>query len=300
MDSLEQYVSRPINFVIVDDGSTDNTLEQIKYYASKNPNINWVSFSRNFGKEAALYAGLKQSYELGFDYIAVMDVDLQDPPSLLPEMLKRIQSENCDVCAAYRETRTGESPIRSWFARRFYSLINKISQVEMRDGARDFRVMRREVVQSIIKMPERTRFSKGIFMWVGFKTSWLGYENIERSEGSTSWSFLSLVRYALDGIIAFSSVPLEIISVIGLAIVVLALIALIFVVVRALIFGDPVAGWPSLVCSIVFFSGIQLLSSGVIGLYLAKVFDEIKKRPLYIVREQHLSITDDANVPTER
>ena len=274
------------NFVFVDDGSADGTLEFLQQLPERNPHYHYVSLSRNFGKEAAMLAGLEYALELGDDLFALMDVDLQDPPEVLAQMLQRMDASTCDVVAGYRATREGEPPIRSWFAHRFSRLMNKMSGLEVRDGARDFRVMRRYVVETIVAMPERTRFSKGIFSWVGFDTEWIGYENVEREHGETHWSFWQLTRYAIDGIVDFSSLPLEAISLAGLFVCFLALLFLIFIVVRALIFGDPVAGWPSLVCIITLLAGMQLFGMGVLGLYLSKVYTEVKARPNYIVKEK--------------
>lgn len=274
--------------VLVDDGSLDDTLHVIKdlsQNAQKPLAIKWVSFSRNFGKEAALYAGL--SHATG-ELVATMDADMQDPPSLLPEMYRILQEEDCDNVATRRTTREGEPPIRSWFARMFYRVINKISKADIVDGARDFRLMKRPMVDAILSMREYNRFSKGIYGWVGFKTVWLPYVNVNRVAGETKWSFLSLLLYSIDGIVAFSTVPLSIASVMGTLFCVVAFFALIFIVVRALLFGDPVDGWPSLASIIIFIGGVQLLCLGIMGQYLAKTYLETKNRPLYIVRESNL------------
>ena len=274
--------------VLVDDGSSDNTLHVIKdlaQNAQKPLAIKWISFSRNFGKEAALYAGL--SHATG-ELVATMDADMQDPPSLLPEMYRILLEEDCDNVATRRTTREGEPPIRSWFARMFYRIINKISKADIVDGARDFRLMKRPMVDAILSMREYNRFSKGIYGWVGFKTVWLPYINVNRVAGETKWSFLSLLLYSIDGIVAFSTVPLSIASVMGTLFCVVAFFALIFIVVRALLFGDPVDGWPSLASIIIFIGGVQLLCLGIMGQYLAKTYLETKNRPLYIVRESNL------------
>ena len=284
--TLSDRLARPFTFVFVDDGSADGTLAVLKDLNKRDERYHYVSFSRNFGKEAGLIAGLERSLTYDVTDVVVMDVDLQDPPELLGEMLDRMDNEGCDIVATYRESRKGEPPIRSWFAHRFYGIMNGMSDVEMRDGARDFRVMRREVVQSICSMPERERFSKGLFAWVGFKTEWIGYENIEREHGQTSWSFMSLFRYAIDGMVAFSKVPLEALSAIGLLVFAIAIIFLLFILIRAAIFGDPVAGWPSLVCIVTLLSGIQIFGMGVLGLYLSKIYSEVKGRPHYLVREE--------------
>lgn len=280
----EQLIER--TFVFVDDGSTDRTLEVLRSEARRRNDVHYVSFSRNFGKEAALLCGMREALDLGADYVAVMDADLQDPPSLLPEMFATLERADCDVAAAYRRTRAGEPRIRSWFARRFYALENRICEVEMRDGARDFRVMTRRVVQVVCDLPERERFSKGLFQWVGFQTEWVGYDNTERAAGTSSWSFFGLVRYAIDGILSFSLVPLEAISIAGLCLSVLAVLGLLYVFIKALVVGNPVAGWPSTMCIILLLGGLQLFALGVIGLYLGKTMAEVKGRPRYVVAER--------------
>lgn len=270
--------------ILVDDGSSDRTLEVIKELSSNNPKVKYVSFSRNFGKEAAIYAGLQHGKG---DYFTLMDADLQDPPSLLPEMLEAIR-EGYDHIATRRSTREGEPAIRSFFARSFYRLINRISDTEIVDGARDFRLMKKEVVDAILELPENNRFSKGIFEWVGFRTKWISYTNVERIAGETKWSFWKLFKYAIDGIIGFSTVPLAAASFTGLFCFVLAVIAMIVILVKTLIWGDPVEGWPALACFILFFSGIQLLSVGIVGQYLAKTYLETKRRPMYIKKESNM------------
>ena len=271
-----------IEIIFIDDGSKDKTLEVIKKLSEQDECIHYVSFSRNFGKEAAMYAGFEHA---NGEYVVTMDVDLQDPPHLIPEMIRSIEEEGYDSVATRRVTRKGEPPIRSFFARRFYGLINKISDADIVDGARDFRMMKRDMVNAILSMPEYNRFTKGIFGWVGFKTKWIEFENVERAAGETKWSFWKLFRYALEGIIAFSTVPLTIVSLIGVIVCIIAFLFLLFVVIRAAIFGDPVAGWPSLICVISFLSGIQLLGIGVVGMYLSKTYLETKKRPIYIKKE---------------
>lgn len=283
--TLSGWVEGAVEFVLVDDGSTDGTLDALRRLHSERPSVHYVSFSRNFGKEAGLAAGLRKAMELGPGFVAVMDADLQDPPELLAQMFAKLE-EGFDVAAAYRTTRAGEPPVRSWFAERFYDVINRISDVEMKSGARDFRLMTARTVRAILSLPETSRFSKGIFSWVGFETAWIPYENIEREHGSSSWSFFSLARYALDGIIAFSTVPLELISIFGLLVCLVALVFLVFVLVRALLFGDPVAGWPSLMCVILLLGGAILFGLGIVGLYLSKVYSEVKRRPLYVVAEE--------------
>ena len=284
MQKVRKQEEGKIDFeiIFIDDGSKDKTLEVIKKLSEQDECIHYVSFSRNFGKEAAMYAGFEHA---NGEYVVTMDVDLQDPPHLIPEMIRCIEEEGYDSVATRRVTRKGEPPIRSFFARRFYGLINKISDADIVDGARDFRMMKRDMVYAILSMPEYNRFTKGIFGWVGFKTKWIEFENVERAAGETKWSFWKLFRYALEGIIAFSTVPLTIVSLIGVVVCIIAFLFLLFVVIRAVIFGDPVAGWPSLICVISFLSGIQLLGIGVVGMYLSKTYLETKKRPIYIKKE---------------
>ena len=268
--------------LFIDDGSSDNTLKIIKQLAIQDPQVVYVSFSRNFGKEAAMYAGFSNA---SGDYVAVMDADLQDPPTLLPQMYEAVTEEGYDSVATRRVSREGEPVIRSYFARMFYRIINRISDADIADGARDFRMMSRTMVNAIVNMKEYNRFSKGIFGWIGFKTKWLPYTNVERVAGETKWSFWKLFKYSLSGIINFSEVPLMISSVTGLICCMIALLGVAVIVVRKLIFGDPVAGWASLTSIIVFLGGLQLLSIGIMGQYLAKTYMETKKRPIYIVRE---------------
>lgn len=284
MQKVRKQEEGKIDFeiIFIDDGSKDKTLEVIKKLSEQDECIHYVSFSRNFGKEAAMYAGFEHA---NGEYVVTMDVDLQDPPHLIPEMIRCIEEEGYDSVATRRVTRKGEPPIRSFFARRFYGLINKITDADIVDGARDFRMMKRDMVNAILSMPEYNRFTKGIFGWVGFKTKWIEFENVERAAGETKWSFWKLFRYALEGIIAFSTVPLTIVSLIGVIVCIIAFLFLLFVVIRATIFGDPVAGWPSLICVISFLSGIQLLGIGVVGMYLSKTYLETKKRPIYIKKE---------------
>ena len=270
-------------YIFVNDGSKDKTLEIMKNLRAKDAKVRYVSFSRNFGKEAAMLAGLEASTG---DYVTLMDADLQDPPALLKQMYDAIINEGYDSVGTRRVTRKGEPPIRSFFARMFYKIINKMSDIEMVDGARDYRLMKRQVVDAIISLKEYNRYSKGLFSFVGFETKWLEYENVERVAGETKWSFWKLFKYALEGITAFSTMPLILSSVLGLIFCVVAFIAIIFIIVRTLIFGDPTSGWPSLVCIIVFISGIQLFSMGVIGQYLSKTYLEVKKRPIYIIKEK--------------
>ena len=269
----------------VDDGSTDGTLAELRALRSQDERVHFISFSRNFGKESAMYAGLEAATG---DYVAIMDVDLQDPPELLPGMLTSIQEEGYDCVATRRVTRKGEPPLRSFFARLFYKIINKISDADIVDGARDYQMMNRKVVDAILSMGEYNRFSKGIFSWVGYRTKWLEYENIERAAGETKWSFWSLMLYAIQGIIAFSTAPLVLSSVLGLLCCVLALVMIVVIIIRTLAFGDPTAGWPSLVCIILLLSGIQMLGIGILGQYLAKTYLETKRRPIYLVAQTNI------------
>ena len=268
--------------LLINDGSKDNTLAIMKELAASDPHVFYFSFSRNFGKEAAMYAGFCNARG---DYIAVMDADLQDPPSLLPEMVKVLAGGEYDSVATRRTDRAGEPPVRSWFARRFYALINRISDADIVDGARDFRLMTRDMKDAILSMTEYNRFSKGIFGWVGFKTMWLPYENVERVAGETKWSFWKLFKYAIDGIINFSQAPLSIASWFGMLMTAFSFLFLVFIVLRRLIFGDPVAGWASTICVIIFIGGLQLFCLGIIGQYLAKTYMETKHRPHYIVSD---------------
>lgn len=271
--------------LFIDDGSVDDTLKIIKEVSRKHDKVKYISLSRNFGKESAIYAGLKNSTG---DYVVIMDADLQDPPSLIPDMLYAIEKEGYDCVGSRRVNRKGEPPIRSFFARLFYKIINKISDAEIVDGARDFQMMTRKVVDAILSIKEYNRFSKGIFGWVGFKKKWLEYENIERAAGETKWSFWKLFIYAIQGIIAFSTTPLVIASVFGMLCCVFAALMLIFIVVKTLIFGDPTSGWPSLVCIILLLSGLQMFFIGVLGQYLAKTYLETKRRPIYLVSETNI------------
>lgn len=279
---LESY---EMEVLFVDDGSKDHTLKIVKELAETDERVKYLSFSRNFGKEAAIYAGLKNADS---DYTALMDADLQDPPSLLPEMLKAVTEEGYDSAATRRVTRKGEPPIRSFFARRFYGLMNKISSAEIMDGARDYRLMNRKFKNAILEMSEYNRFSKGIFGWVGYKTKWIEFENVERRAGETKWSFFKLFRYSMEGIIGFSTAPLAMASVLGIVFCAAAFLFLIIILVKTLCFGDPVAGWPSMTCIILLLGGIQLLCIGILGMYLSKTYLETKKRPIYLCRESNL------------
>jgi len=279
-DLLSDY---NFEFIFVDDGSKDKTLEVIKNLADNDVRVKYLSFSRNFGKESAIYAGLGH---IKGNYAAVLDADLQDPPGLLPEMLDIIKSGEYDCVALRRVTRKGEPFVRSLFSKMFYKLINAVSDTEIADGARDFRLMPRALVEAILQMPEYNRFTKGIYGWLGFKTCWLPYENTERVGGSTKWSFWKLFLYALNGILAFSTAPLVVSSVTGLLFCFIASIALIIIVAKTLLWGDPVPGWPALASIVVFIGGIQLFCLGIMGQYISKIYMETKRRPIYIVREK--------------
>lgn len=282
MEKIRRNLHHEFEYIFINDGSSDKTLELLRELASEHSYVRYISFSRNFGKEAALYAGLQASRG---DLITVMDVDLQDPPELLPQMIEIIETTDTDCVGTRRTDRTGEPPIRSFFARRFYQLINKISDTEMVDGARDYRLMTRQMVDSILELTEYNRFSKGLFSWVGYKTEYISFENRERVVGETTWSFWKLFNYSIDGIVNFSEAPLNIASIIGAFSCFVALVSMVFIVVRALLFSDPTSGWPSMVTITLFIGGIQLLSIGIIGKYLGKIFLETKKRPVYIVKE---------------
>lgn len=269
-------------YIFVDDGSKDNTLKEIKELKDKDDKVRFISFSRNFGKEAAMFAGIEASTG---DYVTLMDADLQDPPALLRKMYDTIKNDGYDCVGTRRVTRKGEPPIRSFFARMFYKIINKMSDIEMVDGARDYRLMTRQVIEAIKSLKEYNRYSKGLWSFVGFKTKWLEYENVERVAGETKWSFWKLFKYALEGKTAFSTTPLIISSIVGVLFCLIAFIMILVIVIRTLAFGDPTSGWPSMVCIIFFVSGIQLFSLGIIGQYLSKTYLEVKDRPIYIVKE---------------
>ncbi len=270
-----------VELIYIDDGSKDHTAEEIRKLHDEDSRVHMVSFSRNFGKEAAIYAGLQKSKG---DLVVLMDADLQDPPSLLPKMYEYIE-QGYDSVATRRVTRKGEPPIRSFFARMFYRIMNKISKTEIVDGARDYRLMTRQVVDAILAMTEYNRFTKGIFGWVGYETKWLEYENIERRKGETKWSFWKLFAYSLEGITAFSTMPLTVAAVMGALFCAVAFILIIVIIVKTLIFGDPTSGWPSMVCIILLVSGVQLFCLGIVGQYLSKTYMEVKKRPIYLVKE---------------
>ncbi len=286
MSKMAEYMQRryrlEFEFIFVDDGSKDKTVSVIKELSRTDARVKYISFSRNFGKEAALLAGLE--YAKG-EYVSVMDADLQDPPELLDDMYLALADGDYDCAAACRVTRNGEPPVRSWFAKLFYKLINKISNAEIKDGARDFRLMKRCVVDAILSMREYNRFSKGIFGWVGFKTKWIDYENVERVAGDTKWSFTKLLLYSIDGIVAFSTVPLSVAALLGMLFCVIAFVMILVIITKTLIWGDPVAGYPSMVCIIFLLSGVQLFTIGILGQYIAKTYMETKQRPQYIVRE---------------
>ncbi len=278
----KDFPNTVFEYILVDDGSKDSTLQEMKALHQKDSKVRYVSFSRNFGKEAAMYAGLEASTG---DYITLMDADLQDPPALLRQMYDTIKNEGYDCVGTRRVTRKGEPPIRSFCARIFYRLINKMSSVEMVDGARDYRLMTKQMVDAIVSMKEYNRYSKGLFSFIGFKTKWIEYENIERVAGETKWSFWKLFKYAIEGITAFSTTPLIVSSIIGLLFCLVAFVFILIIIAKTIIYGDPTSGWPSMVCIIFFVSGVQLFSLGIIGQYLAKTYLEVKKRPIYIIKE---------------
>ncbi|WP_405308696.1 MULTISPECIES: glycosyltransferase family 2 protein [Methanobrevibacter] len=282
-----QKTLKDYNFevIYVNDGSSDNTLKYIKELASKNSNVKYISFSRNFGKESAIFAGLK--YASG-DYICLMDADLQHPPKLIPEMLEAVLDEGYDVAAARRVSRKGEPKIKSFFSHRFYKVFNKISDIDMVEGATDYRIMTRQVVDSVLNLPEYNRFSKGLFQWVGFDTKWIEYENIERIAGESTWSFWGLIKYSIEGLVAFTTLPLSVSTFLGMVFSVIAFIYMLFIIIRYLIYSEAVPGYPTLICSLLLLGGIQLLSIGVLGKYLEKTYFEAKNRPIFIVKESNI------------
>ena len=284
IQNIFPQIDAEFELLFVNDGSKDNTLQVMKELAQNDTRVCYLSFSRNFGKEAAIYAGLEHCTG---DMVAIMDADLQDPPALLPKMYHYIVEEGYDSVATRRVTRKGEPPIRSFFARAFYKIMNKISKTELVDGARDYRLMNRKFVDALLELGEYNRFSKGLFGWVGFQTKWLEYENVERVAGETKWSFWSLLVYAIDGILAFSTAPLVLSTLAGVIFGMLALIFLLVIIVRKLVFGDPVAGWASTACIILLIGGIQLFCIGILGQYLAKAYLEAKRRPIYILDESN-------------
>lgn len=290
VSNVMNSINYDYELLFIDDGSKDRTLSILKELSQKDSHVTYIGFSRNFGKESAMYAGFCNAHG---DYVAVMDADMQDPPDLLPKMLDILENQDYDSVATRRVNRDGEPPIRSWFARRFYKIINKISDADIVDGARDFRLMKREMVAAIISMCEYNRFSKGIFGWIGFKTYWLPYENVNRIAGETKWNFWKLFKYAIDGVINFSQAPLSIASWFGIFMTIVSFIAVVFIIIRKTIFGDPVDGWASTVCVITFIGGIQLFCMGIMGQYIAKMYMEVKKRPHYIVKDCNRSDVDN-------
>ena len=283
--NIKEFENTEFEYIFINDGSSDNTLQVMKDLKNKDNKVKYISFSRNFGKEAAIFAGLE--YSIG-DYVTLMDADLQDPPHLLKDMYKAIVDQGYDSVGTRRVTRKGEPLIRSFFARMFYKIINKMSKIEMVDGARDYVLMTRQVVNSILSMQEYNRYTKGLFSFVGFKRKWIEYENIQRVAGETKWSFWKLFVYALEGITAFSTTPLVFSSVMGLIFCIASFLLILFIIFKTLILGDPTSGWPSLVCIIFMVSGIQLFSLGIIGQYLSKTYLEVKKRPIYIIKEKNM------------
>ena len=275
----------PFEIIFINDGSSDDTLRKIKNLANTTSSVKYISFSRNFGKESAIYAGLKNATG---DLICVMDADLQHPPSLLPEMIEAISDEGYDVAAARRTTRKGESKIKSFFSRLFYKLFNRISEMNLVEGATDYRVMTRQVVDSILELTEFNRFSKGLFQWVGFNTKWIPYENIERVAGKTTWSFWGLIKYSIEGIVAFTTAPLSVSTLLGTIISIIAFIYMIIIIARYLLYSDPVQGFATIMCTLLLLGGIQLLSIGVLGKYLEKTYVETKNRPIFIVKETNI------------
>lgn len=282
-EEIKKTLNIEHDIIFIDDGSQDNTLNVIKKLSEENQNIKYISFSRNFGKEAAILAGLEKA---DGEYVVIMDVDLQDPPRLIPNMYEILQSEDYDCVRTRRTTRKGEPIIRSFFANMFYKLMNKFSKIKIVNGARDFMMMRRNMVDAILALPEYNRFSKGLFSWVGFKTKWLEYENEQRSAGTTKWSFWKLFLYSIEGIVAFTTAPLAIATIMGLLFCLIAFLMIIFILIRTLIWGDPTSGWPSLVCIISLIGGIQLFCLGIMGEYISKLYLECKNRPIYIIREE--------------
>lgn len=279
---ISKEINADFEYIFVNDGSKDKTLDIVKKYSKKDSRVRYISFSRNFGKEAAMYAGLNASTG---DYVAIMDADLQDPPELLNEMYETLLKKEYDCVATKRKTRKGENPVISFFSRLFYKIINKMTKTEIVDGARDYRLMTRQMVNAILQVTEYNRFSKGIFSWVGFNTKWIAYDNVERAAGKTKWNFGKLFIYALDGITAFSTVPLIVSTLAGILFCFIAFIMIIAIIIKTCAYGDPVSGWPSLVCIILFVSGVQLFCLGIMGQYMSKEYMEIKRRPIYIVKE---------------
>ena len=282
-DLVQRFPDVTLEYIFVDDGSTDGTVDVVKNLRAKDKRVHYISFSRNFGKESALYAGFTKA---AGDYVVCMDADLQDPPHLLPDMFTAVSEEGYDSAATRRVTRKGEPKIRSFFARMFYRIMNRISDVEFVDGARDYRIMKRKMVDAILKLGENNRFTKGIYSWVGFKTKWIEFENVERIAGETKWSFFGLLRYSFEAILGFSTAPLSFVITLGFIVTAFAFLLIVFIVIRTLLFGDPTSGWPSMICIVVFFSGTQLLCTGIVGAYLGKTYLETKNRPIFITREE--------------
>ena len=286
LDEIQKVLQgHDFEVIYINDGSSDNTLKNIKDLADSNPNVKYISFSRNFGKESAIYAGLKNA---SGDLVCLMDVDLQHPPSLLPEMLETISRDDVDVVAARRTTRKGEGRFKSWASHLFYKIFNIISNLDLVEGATDYRVMKRPVVDSILQLSEYNRFSKGLFQWVGFETEWISYENVERVAGETTWSFWGLFKYSIEAIVAFTSLPLSISTLFGTVFSVIAFLYIIFIVAKYLLYSDPVQGFATIMCAILFLGGIQLLSIGILGKYLEKTYLESKRRPVFIVKESNI------------
>ena len=282
-DLTQRFPGLMLEYIFVDDGSTDKTVEVIKKLRAEDERVHFISFSRNFGKESALYAGFTKA---AGDYVVCMDADLQDPPVLLCEMFAAVTEEGYDSAATRRVTRKGEPKIRSFFARMFYRIMNRISDVEFVDGARDYRIMKRKMVDAILRLGENNRFTKGIYSWVGFNTKWIEFENVERIAGETKWSFFGLLRYSFEAILGFSTAPLSFVITLGFIVTAFAFLLIVFIVIRTLLFGDPTSGWPSMICIVVFFSGTQLLCTGIVGAYLGKTYLETKNRPIFITREE--------------
>lgn len=279
----QEHPDVEFEYIFIDDGSVDKTVDVLKKLRNEDKRIHYISFSRNFGKEAALYAGFTKA---AGDHVVCMDADLQDPPHLLMQMYDAVTAEGYDSAATRRVTRKGEPKIRSFFARMFYRIMNRISDVEFVDGARDYRIMTRRMADSILKLGENNRFTKGIYSWVGFKTKWIEFENVERIAGETKWSFFGLLRYSFEAILGFSTAPLSFVITLGFIVTAMAFILIIFVVIKTLIYGDPTSGWPSMICIVVFFAGTQLLCTGIVGAYLGKTYLETKNRPIFITREE--------------
>lgn len=282
-DFADRFPGVEFEYIFIDDGSTDKTMDVIKRLRDKDKRVHFLSFSRNFGKEAALYAGFSKA---AGDYVVCMDADLQDPPELLADMYSAIVDEGYDSAATRRVTRKGEPKIRSFFARCFYKLMNRISDIEFVDGARDYRIMTRKMVDAILELGENNRFTKGIYSWVGFRTKWIEFENVERVAGETKWSFFGLLRYSFEAILGFSTAPLSFVISLGFIVTAMAFILILFVIIRTLLFGDPTNGWPSMICIVVFFAGTQLMCTGIVGAYLGKTYLETKNRPIFITREE--------------